>query len=148
MNIQTNINRTQHNTYSKTTQTTETMENNNSYNYDDTGSFDANNISQHRLCDGRYMHVNKHSYILCIPRVPYSTTKMEVAIAVENQLLTLGMGNSSEIYNFEYVQNVTFIRAFDQVTFEQLTNSKSSSSSSSSSFSTRATTAIQELTVA
>jgi len=100
--------------------------------YDDAGSFDANNISQHRLCDGRYMHVNKHSYILCIPRVPYSTTKMEVARAVENQLLTLGMGNSSEIYNFEYVQNVTFIRAFDQVTFEALTNSRSSSSSSSS----------------
>jgi len=108
--------------------------NNNSTNvYDDTGSFDANNISQHRLCDGRYMHISQHSYILCIPRIPYSTTKMEVARAVENQLLTLGMGNSSEIYNFEYVQNVTFIRAFDQVTFEQLTNSRSSSSSSLSS---------------
>ena len=113
------------------------MENNNnnniSYNYDDAGSFDANNISQHRLCDGRYVHINKHSYILCIPRIPYSTTKMEVARAVENQLLTLGRGNSSEIYNFEYVQNVTFIRAFDQVTFEQLTKSRPSSPSSPSS---------------
>ena len=101
-------------------------------NYDDTGSFDANNISQDRLCAGRYMHVNKYSYILCIPRVSYSTTKMEVARAVENQLLTSGNGNLSEIENFEYVQNVTFIRAFDQVTFEALTNSRSSSSSSSS----------------
>ena len=103
-------------------------------NYDDTGSFDANNISQDRLCAGRYMHVNKYSYILCIPRVSYSTTKMEVARAVENQLLTSGNGNLSEIENFEYVQNVTFIRAFDQVTFEALTNSRSSSSSSSSVF--------------
>ena len=107
-------------------------ENNNSYNYDDTGSFDANNISQHRLCVGGYMHINRHSYILCIPRIPYSTTKMEVARAVENQLLTLGKGDSGEIENFEYVQNVTFIRAFDQVTFEALTNSRSSSSSGSS----------------
>ena len=102
---------------------------NNNINYDDTGSFDANNISQHRLCAGRYMHINQHSYILCIPRVAYSTTKMEVARAVENQLLTSGNGKSSEIVNFEYVQNVTFIRAFDQVTFEALTNSRSSSSS-------------------
>ena len=110
-----------------------TMENNNINNiYDDAGSFNANNISQHRLCVGGYMHINKHSYILCIPRVPYSTTKMEVARAVENQLLTSGNGNSGEIENFEYVQNVTFIRAFDQVTFEALTNSRSSSSSSSS----------------
>ena len=109
-----------------------TMENNSSYNYDDTGLFDANNISQHRLCVGGYMHISQHSYILCIPRVPYSTTKMEVARAVENQLLTLGKGDSGEIENFEYVQNVTFIRAFDQVTFEALTNSRSSSQSSSS----------------
>jgi hypothetical protein len=56
---------------------------------------------------------------------------MEVARAVENQILTSGKGNSSEIENFEYVQNVTFIRAFDQVTFEALTNSRSSSSQSS-----------------
>ena len=110
-----------------------TMENNSSYNYDDTGLFDANNISQHRLCVGGYMHISQHSYILCIPRVPYSTTKMDVARAVENQLLTSGNGNSGEIENFEYVQNVTFIRAFDQVTFEQLTNSRPSSSSSSQS---------------
>jgi hypothetical protein len=112
----------------------ETVNNNiNNANYDDTGSFDANNISQHRLCIGGYMHVNKHSYILCFPRVSYRTTKMEVARAVENQLLTSGNGNSGEIENFEYVQNVTFIRAFDQITFEALTNSRSSSSSSSSS---------------
>ena len=96
----------------------------NNTNYDDTGSFDENNINRH-------MHINKHSYILCIPRVAYSTTKMEVARAVENQLLTSGNGNSSEIENFEYVQNVTFIRAFDQITFEALTtNSRSLSSSS------------------
>ena len=114
-----------------------TMENNSSYNYDDTGLFDANNISQHRLCVGGYMHISQHSYILCIPRVPYSTTKMEVARAVENQLLTSGNGNSGEIENFEYVQNVTFIRAFDQVTFEALTNSRSSSSSSSQSSSSQ-----------
>jgi hypothetical protein len=109
----------------------ETVNNNNATNinnanYDDTGSFDENNISRH-------MHINKHSYILCIPRVAYSTTKMEVARAVENQLLTSGNGNSGEIEKFEYVQNVTFIRAFDQITFEALTNSRSSSSSSSSS---------------
>ena len=110
-------------------------ENNNINNIydDDAGSFNANNISQHRLCVGGYMHINKHSYILCIPRVAYSTTKMDVARAVENQLLTSGKGNSGEIENFEYVQNVTFIRAFDQVTFEALTNSRSSSSSSQSS---------------
>ena len=32
------------------------------------------------------MHLNPHSYILCIPRVEYSTTKMDVARAVENQI--------------------------------------------------------------
>lgn len=147
MNIQTNINRTQHitlrigqtqtNSNTKTNKTMANVYNNNANNintnYDDTGSFDENNISQYRLCVGGYMHVNQHSYILCIPRVDYRTTKMEVARALENQLLTSGNGNSGEIENFEYVQNVTFIRAFDQITFEALTNSRSSSSSSSSS---------------
>lgn len=109
---------------------TETVTNNNSTNvYDDAGSFDANNISQHRLCGGRYMHIHKNSYILCIPRVDYNTTKMGVSRAVENQILTSGRGNSSEIENFKYVQNVTFIQAFDQVAFDALTNSMSSSSS-------------------
>ena len=101
--------------------------------YDDAGSFDANNISQHRLCSGRYMHISKYSYILCLPCVAYGTTKMDVARAVENQILTSGRGNSSEIENFEYVKNVTFIQAFDQVAFDALTNSRSSSSGSSSS---------------
>ena len=142
MNIQININRTQHITYSKhntnngnkytmtNTYGTGTVINNNTNIYDDAGSFDENNISQHRLCCGRYMHINKYGYILCIPHIAYSTTKMEVARAVENQILTSGSGKSSEIENFEYVQNVTFIRAFDQIAFDALTNSRSSSSES------------------
>ena len=89
-------------------------------NYDnDTGSFNDNNISQHMLCTTRYMHITPHSYILCIPRVPYTATKMDLARAVENQILSLGKGRSTEIENFEYVKNVTFIRAFDKVDFDQ-----------------------------
>jgi hypothetical protein len=86
----------------------------------DTGSFDDNNISQHVLCTSRYMHITPHSYLLCIPRIPYTATKMDVARAVENQILSLGKGRSAEIENFKYVKNVTFIRAFDQFDFDQL----------------------------
>ena len=154
MNIQTNINRTQHITYStnkrnnrnhrnhitnktmttaiintntNTTATNTTQQNN----YDDSGSFDVNNISQVSLCNSRYMHITPHSYILCIPRLPYTTTKMDVARAVENEILKSGKGKMSDIQDFKYVQNVTFVRAFDQFTFDALTTSKSSLSSSS-----------------
>lgn len=89
-------------------------------NYDDTGSFNDNNISQYTLCTSRYMSIQPHSYILCIPQVPYSTTKMDVARAVENQLLTSGKGTSANIEHFEYVKNVIFIRAFDQTTFDEM----------------------------
>ena len=71
------------------------------------------------LCTTRYMHITPHSYILCIPRVPYTATKMDLARAVENQILSLGKGKSTEIENFEYVKNVTFVRAFDQFDFDQ-----------------------------
>ena len=148
MNIQTNINRTQHITYStnnrnnrnhisnkkmtttttntNTTATNTTQQNN----YDDSGSFDVNNISQVSLCNSKYMHITPHSYILCIPRLPYTTTKMDVARAVENEILKSGKGKMSDIQDFKYVQNVTFVRAFDQFTFDALTTSKSSLSSS------------------
>jgi hypothetical protein len=100
-------------------------------NYDnDTGVFNDNNISQHTLCTSRYMHVTPHSYILCIPRVPYTATKMDLARAVENQIISSGKGRSTEIENFEYVKNVTFVRAFDQVEFDRLTSSRSLGSSS------------------
>ena len=90
-------------------------------NYDnDTGVFNDNNISQHMLCTTRYMHITPHSYLLCIPRVPYTATKMDLARAVENQIISSGRGRSTEIENFEYVKNVTFIRAFDKVEFDQL----------------------------
>ena len=100
------------------TNTTNTNNNNQRNNYDDTGSFDDNNISQQRLCTTTYMQIIPHSYLLCIPRVPYTTTKMDVARAVENHLLTSGRGASSQIVNFQYVKNVSFIRAFDQVAFD------------------------------
>lgn len=100
-------------------------------NYDDTGSFDSNNISQHRLCTSSYVHVTPQSYLLCIPRVHYNTTKMDVARAVENQILTSGRGLGANINNFEYVKSVTFIRSFDQVTFDTLRNSNSFGPSSS-----------------
>jgi hypothetical protein len=58
---------------------------------------------------------------------------MDVARAVENQILTLGNGKSSEIKDFKYVQNVTFVRAFDQDTFDTLTSTTSKSTSSSAS---------------
>lgn len=100
-------------------------------NYDnDTGLFNDNNISQHTLCTTRYMHVTPHSYLLCIPRVPYTATKMDLARAVENQILSFGKGRSTDIENFEYVKNVTFIRAFDQVEFDGLTSLRSLGSSS------------------
>lgn len=90
-------------------------------NYDnDTGSFDDNNISQHVLCTSRYMHITPHNYLLCIPRIPYTATKMDLARAVENQIISSGKGKSTEIENFKYVKNVTFIRAFDQFDFDQL----------------------------
>jgi len=89
-------------------------------NYDDTGSFNDNNISQHLLCTSRYVHVTPHSYILCIPRVPYTATKMDVAKAVENQILTSGKGILANVENFKYVKYVTFLRAFDQTDFDQL----------------------------
>lgn len=79
------------------------------------------------------MHLNPHSYILCIPRVEYSTTKMDVARAVENQILNSGHGKMSEIENFKYVQNVTFVRAFDQVTCDNIMNMNTNAMSSSSS---------------
>ena len=107
------------------------MATNNVNNYDnDTGVFNDNNISQHTLCTSRYMHVTPHSYILCIPRIPYTATKMDLARAVENQIISSGKGRSTDIENFEYVKNVTFIRAFDQVEFNLLTSSRSLGSSS------------------
>lgn len=98
--------------------TTNTNNNYQRNNYDDTGSFDDNNISQQRLCTTTYMQITPHSYLLCIPRVPYTTTKMDVARAVENHIITSGRGASSQIENFQYVKNVSFIRAFDQVAFD------------------------------
>ena len=93
-------------------------------NYDnDTGLFNDNNISQHMLCTSRYMHITPNSYLLCIPRVPYTATKMDLARAVENQIISSGKGRSTEIENFEYVKNVTFIRAFDSSGFDGLTSS-------------------------
>ncbi len=90
-------------------------------NYDnDTGLFNGNNISQHTLCTSRYMHITPHNYLLCIPRIPYTATKMDLARAVENQIISSGKGKSTEIENFKYVKNVTFIRAFDQFDFDQL----------------------------
>lgn len=89
-------------------------------NYGDTGPFDDNNISQNMLCTTTYMNIGAHSYLLCIPRVPYTTTKMDVARAVENHLLTSGRGASSQIDNFQYVKNVSFVRAFDEVTFNEV----------------------------
>ena len=100
-------------------------------NYDnDTGLFNDNNISQHTLCTTRYMHITPHSYILCLPRVPYTATKMDLARAVENQIISSGKGKSTEIEHFEYVKNVTFVRAFDQVEFDGLTSLRSLDSSS------------------
>jgi hypothetical protein len=55
---------------------------------------------------------------------------MDLARAVENQIISLGKGKSTEIENFEYVKNVTFIRAFDQTEFNLLTSSRSLGSSS------------------
>ena len=79
------------------------------------------------------MHLNPHSYILYIPRVEYTTTKMDVARAVENQILNLGNGKMSEIENFKYVQNVTFVRAFDQVTCDKVMNMNTNAGAPSSS---------------
>ena len=91
-------------------------------NYDnDTGLFNENDISQHMLCTSKYMNVTSHSYILCVPSIPYTATKMDVARAVENQITSSGKGRSAEIENFEYVKNVTFIRAFDKGSFDGLT---------------------------
>ena len=87
---------------------------------EDTGLYNENNISQHRLCTSKYMSVTSNSYILCIPQIPYTATKMDVARAVENQILTSGTGLSASISDFTHVTNVTFIRAFDQVTFEEV----------------------------
>lgn len=89
-------------------------------NYDDTGFFNDNNISQNVLCTSNFMNITSCSYILCIPRVPYTATKMDVAKAVENQILSLGKGRSDVIENFEYVKHVTFIRAFDEVVYNEL----------------------------
>ena len=86
----------------------------------DTGSFDATNASQYMLCTTKYMNITQQSYLLCIPRVPYTATKMDIARAVENQILSSGKGTSSDIENFKYVKCVTFLRAFDQVDFDQL----------------------------
>jgi len=133
LNIQTNINRTQHTTYSRQAREQENTMATTTNNYDDTGSFNRNNISQHSLCTSQYMHLNPHSYILCIPRVEYSTTKMDVARAVENQILNSGHGKMSEIEDFKYVQNVTFVRAFDQVTCDKVMNMNTNAMSSSSS---------------
>ena len=104
--------------------------NNQTNNYDDTGIFDDNNISQNRLCNSMYMHITPHNYLLCIPHIPYTSTKMDVARAVENHIITSGKGKSSEIENFQYVKNVTFIRAFDQFIFNNLTSARDLGSSS------------------
>jgi hypothetical protein len=104
--------------------------NNQTNNYDDTGIFDDNNISQDRLCNSMYMHITPHNYLLCIPHIPYTSTKMDVARAVENHIITSGKGKSSEIENFQYVKNVTFVRAFDQVMFNNLTSARDLGSSS------------------
>ena len=89
-------------------------------NYDDTGFFNDNNISQNVLCTSSFMNITPYSYILCIPRIPYTTTKIDVARAVENQILSSGKRRSDDIENFEYVKHVTFIRAFDEVVYNEL----------------------------
>jgi hypothetical protein len=99
-------------------------------NYYDTGLFDSKNISQDRLCSSRYLQISDHSYILCIPRIDYNVTKMDVARAVENQILTSGFGFNANINNFEYVKHVTFVPAFDEVVFGTLRNSNSCITSS------------------
>jgi hypothetical protein len=55
---------------------------------------------------------------------------MDLARAVENQIISSGEGRSTEIEIFEYVKNVTFVRAFDQVEFDGLTSLRSLDSSS------------------
>lgn len=101
-----------------------TNNNTQGFNYNETGIFDDNNISQHRLCTTKYLHITPHSYLLCIPRVPYTTTKMDIARAVENYLLTLGRGASSQIVNFQYVKSVSFVRAFDEFTFDEIRSTR------------------------
>lgn len=80
----------------------------------ETGVYNDNNISQHRLCTSTYMHITSHSYILCIPQVSYKDTKMSVAKAVENYIMTSGRGSSHDIENFQYVKSVTFVKAFHE----------------------------------
>jgi hypothetical protein len=83
----------------------------------DHGEYNSNNISQNRICAGEYMHVNGDSYILCIPHVCHETTKMDVARAVEQCILKTG----DKIENFEYVKKVIFVRAFDEIVFNNVT---------------------------
>jgi hypothetical protein len=78
----------------------------------DNGEYNINNISQDRICAGEYMHVNGDSYILCIPHVSNETTKMDVARAVEQCILKTG-----DIEHFKYVKKVIFVRAFDEIVF-------------------------------
>ena len=89
-------------------------------NYDDTGIFNDNNISQNVLCTSNFMNITPCSYILCIPCIPYTATKIDVARAVENQILSSGKRRSDDIENFQYVKHVTFIRAFDEVVYNEL----------------------------
>ena len=79
----------------------------------DHGEYNSNNISQYRICAGEYIHVDSDTYVLCIPRVGCETTKMDVARAVEQCILQIG-GDSE---NFKYVKKVIFIRAFDEIVF-------------------------------
>lgn len=86
----------------------------NNLNQSDTGLYNNNNISQHRLCTSTYIHITPHSYILCIPQVSYKDTKISIAEAVENYIMTSGSRSPNSIENFEYVKSVIFIKAFDE----------------------------------
>ena len=87
----------------------------------DHGEYNSNNISQHRICAGEYIHVDSDTYVLCIPHVNYETTKMDVARAVEQCILPIGGDHE----DFKYVKKVIFVRAFDEFVFNTMNSSNS-----------------------
>ena len=79
--------------------------------------YNKNNIREYNIVHGESIQVGKHCYLVCIPDLPTSVTKMEVARALERRILYSSIGE------IQYVKNVVFVEGFDEESKNAIENS-------------------------
>lgn len=76
-------------------------------------------MREYNITHGNSIQVGKHSYLLCIPDLPPSTTKVQVARAVESRILFMHYYTGQ----YKYVKNVVFVEGFDEESKNAIENS-------------------------